>query len=567
MLTKIRIQNFKQFDDVEIELGQTVVFIGPNNSGKTTALQALALWELGLRKWRERRTTAKQRTSVAINRKDVISIPVPDIELLWRNLKYHGKRENQQKKQPNVLIDVELRGIEDNQEWSCKLSFNYSNSESFYCRFVPSTQEEIAPSPFAASVRMAFLPPMSGLLADEDLWQPGSINRRIGEGRTAEVLRNLCYRLVEGEESKGHWEKIVEQIKQSFGIELLVPIYDPANGTIRMEYRDRNGVVLDLSSSGRGMLQVLLLLAYMYNNPGAVLLLDEPDAHLEIIRQHAIYDLLTNVGQETGSQIIIASHSEVLMDKAFGRDLLVSFAGKPKRINTTSAKTQLAKSLRYISANQYFQADVTGWCLYLEGETDLAILQKFAALLSHGAAEALREPFVRYVGNVPSNAREPFFGLRHYKPDLVGIAIFDRDPVEQIQTGSPLRELTWQRREIENYLCMPETLIAYARSGAADEADAARREQVMQQVIDDTNNAFQLLGQPDRWSPDRNVSVEGLPAVFDNFYKRLGLPNLMLKTNFHTLVPFIPKDKIDPEVTEKLDAIVEVARQAKPYED
>lgn len=561
MLTKIRIQNFKQFDDVEIELGQTVVFIGPNNSGKTTALQALALWNAFFVKIGFELLQAQGDQSIipyqtALNRNELVAVPVPRLSLLWRNLKLRN----------GETADMRIRvdGVTDSNEiWSHSLLFRFVNEESVECIKLNRNDNQV----FDLLTRFAFLPPMSGLAAIEDRLDRGSINRRIGEGRTAEVLRNLCYRLVEGEESKGHWEKIVEQIKQSFGIELLVPIYDPANGTIRMEYRDRNGVVLDLSSSGRGMLQVLLLLAYMYNNPGAVLLLDEPDAHLEIIRQHAIYDLLTNVGQETGSQIIIASHSEVLMDKAFGRDLLVSFAGKPKRINTTSAKTQLAKSLRYISANQYFQADVTGWCLYLEGETDLAILQKFAALLSHGAAEALREPFVRYVGNVPSNAREPFFGLRHYKPDLVGIAIFDRDPVEQIQTGSPLRELTWQRREIENYLCMPETLIAYARSGAADEADAARREQVMQQVIDDTNNAFQLLGQPDLWSPDRNVSVEGLPAVFDNFYKRLGLPNLMLKTNFHTLVPFIPKDKIDPEVTEKLDAIVEVARQAKPYED
>jgi len=44
MLTKLRIQNFKQFDEVEIELGPIMVLVGPNNSGKTTALQALTLW-------------------------------------------------------------------------------------------------------------------------------------------------------------------------------------------------------------------------------------------------------------------------------------------------------------------------------------------------------------------------------------------------------------------------------------------------------------------------------------------------------------------------------------------
>ena len=47
MLTKFIARNFKRFGKVEIELGNPVVFIGPNNSGKTSALQALALWEAG----------------------------------------------------------------------------------------------------------------------------------------------------------------------------------------------------------------------------------------------------------------------------------------------------------------------------------------------------------------------------------------------------------------------------------------------------------------------------------------------------------------------------------------
>jgi len=55
MLTKIKIRNFKPFDEVDIDLGNPVVFIGPNNSGKTSALQALALWEIGLKRWNEKR--------------------------------------------------------------------------------------------------------------------------------------------------------------------------------------------------------------------------------------------------------------------------------------------------------------------------------------------------------------------------------------------------------------------------------------------------------------------------------------------------------------------------------
>jgi ABC-type multidrug transport system ATPase subunit len=89
MLTKLSVRNFKRFGSVEIELGNPVVFIGPNNSGKTTALQALAFWDIGLKRWNEKRKgkiSPEKRPGVTINRRDLIAIPVPDAKLLWREL-------------------------------------------------------------------------------------------------------------------------------------------------------------------------------------------------------------------------------------------------------------------------------------------------------------------------------------------------------------------------------------------------------------------------------------------------------------------------------------------------
>jgi hypothetical protein len=89
MLTNLRIRNFERFQEADIELGQSVVLVGPNNSGKTTVRQALALWEIGLRAWNAKRggkASPEKRPGVTINRRDLVPIPVPAADLLWRDL-------------------------------------------------------------------------------------------------------------------------------------------------------------------------------------------------------------------------------------------------------------------------------------------------------------------------------------------------------------------------------------------------------------------------------------------------------------------------------------------------
>jgi energy-coupling factor transporter ATP-binding protein EcfA2 len=578
MLTKLIARNFKRFDSVEIELGNPVVFIGPNNSGKTTALQALAFWDIGLKRWNEKRkgkTSPEKRPGVTINRKDLIAVPVPDAKLLWRELgvrdvkKIAGKQETK-----NIFIDVIVEGITADKPWKCGLEFYYANEESFYCRPLRLSEEknpQRMPIPEQAdTIQLAFLPPMSGLAANETRLDPGAINVRVGEGRTAEVLRNLCHGIYETR--KERWRELSAHIKHLFGSELYPPQYITERGEIVMTYSE-NGTRLDLSSSGRGLQQTLLLLAYMYAHPGAVLLLDEPDAHLEILRQRQIYQLLADVARENGNQIIAGSHSEVLLNEAAERDVVVAFVGKPHRINDRGS--QVLKALKDIGFEHYYQAEQTGWVLYLEGSTDLAILREFAKVLEYEEAEdALQRPFVHYVSNQPSEVKKHFFGLKEAVPHLQGIAIFDRlDQDLQEELGA--RVYMWKKREIENYLCCPEVLEAYASASGQDSlpgplfeaAYANKRKKIMEETIIEMTKAMETLGKGSPWDKDIKVSDEFLIPLFRKFFKKQALYNVMDKKNFHELARFVPKEKIDPEVKEKLEAIVDTARAAKPRID
>ena len=573
MLTSITIRNFKRFDDVEIELGSPVVFIGPNNSGKTSAMQALALWSIGLKRWNERRGGAKvpvRRPGVTVNRRDLVAIPAPKANLLWRELhtrnvyKVDGRQQTD-----NVRIEIIVKGIGRSGEWSCGLEFDYANEESFYCRPLrlgDGKAREFMPMPDeAGDTEVAFLPPMSGLTATETRLDPGAVNVRIGEGRTAEVLRNLCFRISEG--SPELWKKLTKQIKDLFGARLDIPRYIDERGEITMSYRERD-FPLDISSSGRGLQQTLLILAYMYAKPGAVLLLDEPDAHLEILRQRQIYGLITKAAAESRSQIIAASHSEVLLNEAAGKDTVVAFVGAPHRIDDRGS--QVLKALREIGFEHYVQAEQTGWVLYLEGSTDLAILQAFAHRLRHdGAISALDRPFVDYVGNQLSKAENHYHGLREALPELKGIAILDE--VGNRATAGGLECLAWERREIENYLCTRATLKAYATSTAYQVAmgplfappEANRRIRAMDESITEVEGAMATLGRGSPWDANAKVSDDFLTPLFRTYFKKLDLPNLMNKGNFHELAKCVPEHEIDDEIEGKLDAIAGTAEASE----
>lgn len=576
MLTRVVVRNFKRLADADIELGRNVVLIGPNNSGKTTALQALALWDIGLRKWNEKRSgkeTPGKRPGVTINRRDLVAVPVPQANLLWRDLHLRDTYDVDGKPQTsNVRIDVIVSGVTAGEAWECGLEFDYANEESIYCRPLRKSEsrspERMVVPEAAGGVRIAFLPPMSGLAANEVRLDVGAINVRIGEGRTADVLRNLCYQIASSSDT-ALWDSLHDRVRALFGVELDRPVYVAQRGEVTMTYREASGTRLDISSSGRGLQQTLLLLTHLYANPGTVLLLDEPDAHLEILRQRQTYQLLTEVATERGSQVVAASHSEVILNEAAGRDIVIAFVGRPHRIDGRGS--QVLKALRDIGFEHYYQAEETGWVLYLEGSTDLAILQSFSRILDHEASRLLARPFAHYVGNKVARAREHFYGIQDAKTDLVGVALFDRVG-DALRTNPPLREIMWSQREIENYLCSREVLLRFAENPAPgdaegplfEEAARARRRAAMERAIEAVSTALRTLEKPAPFSPDLKASDDFLAPVFGTYFQELGLPNLMNKSDYHVLAQLVKRSEISGEVSRVLDVIVEVAGSAKP---
>ncbi len=121
----------------------------------------------------------------------------------------------------------------------------------------------------------------------------------------------------------------------------------------------------------------------------------------------------------------------------------------------------------------------------------------------------------------------------------------------------------WNRREIENYLCYPEVLLAYAAASSPKDqagplfpaADEQKRQKIMQECISDLMPPVALRDRNDLWWKNVKTSNEFLDRLFDLFFKRLGFPNLMCKSDYHLLAELFPDSLIDSEVTEKLDGM------------
>ena len=576
MLTRLEVRNFKCFEELDIDLGSPIVFVGPNNAGKTAAMQALSLWHAGLRRWYEKKAhlgPASRRTGVALHRRDLFALAHPTTAHLWMNKRVRrGRRRLGKTITSNVRIEILVHGVDDRREWSCGLEFDYASEDQIHCRPLRVTDmfdPQRMPVPSAAvESNIVYLPPLSGLVETETELSTGAMNVRIGQGRTAEVLRNLCYTVYQ--QNAEAWKTLAGTIEQLFGARLGEPKLHADRGEITLDYRE-DGASLDISAAGRGLHQTLLLLSFMHANPGAVLLLDEPDAHLEILRQRQTYDNLVRAAREANGQIILASHSEVLLNEAVGRDLVISFVGTPRRLDSNGS--QIRKALAEIGYEQFFLAEQRGWVLYLEGPTDLAILRSLARRLAlDEAIRALDSPFVRYVGNKPSGAERHFFGLRQAVPDLMGIALYDHLP-KGCPQNPQLHHMMWARREIENYICTPAVLEAFAESEARsrsagpvfDEAERQVNVAAIQSAIDGGSKAMETLGKESPWGNSCKVSDDFLPAVFKEYYARLALPNLMdRKSSFYELAHCVAADAIDTEVQEKLQAIARVAASAMP---
>ncbi len=554
MIRKVILRRFKGFKEVTFDLPGHVVLAGPNNSGKTTLLQAIAVWNLALGAWLQRNELELQDLqdlkgplfpsgpkleTVPIARQAFVAVPLRSFDLLWHDRGYEKS------------IEIEVQGTTG---WSLRVELLPDTTEQIYIRLSKTTRPDLLA---LNSIRTAFVPPMSSVALEEPLYANQlTLDALLARIRAGDVLRNLLYQAsVQGEA----WREICASVARLFGYELLTP--DASGPFIRTDYRARNGgPSLDLLSAGSGFQQVLLLLCFLHTRPNSVLLLDEPDAHLHVVLQDAIYGELKRVAAEMGSQLVIATHSEVLVNAAGLDEVRVAFdPGRP--LADPKLKQNLNRALRWVTNLDITQARNAPGVLYLEDYTDLEILRAWARVLEHRSFSLLTtELFWRKATVETPSGQEGISARDHYDAltlvrELPGLLLVDGDAKETIEStpiiGRGFQRLRWRRYEIESYLVHPASLSRFVEHATGPESASAHVKNLERYLAENLTPA--VLRNPFGDHPILR-RLKAREEILPPALTAAGLPGFPY-TRYHEIAALMEPEEIHPEVVEKLDLI------------
>ena len=547
MIERVTIRRFKRFADVTFTLPGHVVIAGPNNCGKTTVLQAIAAWDLALTHSQQRHAIRHRRwktyTKIPIARQAFAAVPLRAFDLLWNDRKYSGS------------IEIEVR---HSHGWTVTMELTADSTEQIYVRPKP----DVEPDTFKkVKLNTAFVPPMTGLSIGEPVYQRPKVDQLLGQGKPGDVIRNL---LVEAHRTSA-WAPLQDSIKRLFHYEILPP--DSTGADIIAEYQDHpDGPRFDIASAGSGFQQVLMLLTFLHTRPGSILLLDEPDAHLHVILQDAIYGELRSVAAQQNSQLIISTHSEVIINSVEPRELCM-LLNQPKLLDSVVDRKRLAASLGVLSNTDILLAQDAPGILYVDGYTDINILVEWAKILNHPVYETLTtrlfwKPTVWEPRSGASGikAEDHYDALKLIREDLPGLVLLDGDdnprvPATEV-TGTGLQRLRWSRYEIESYLVHPKALERFIEKKVGAGALSAEARKDMLAYLEETftpaflQNPLKPNPLVDAYLRQNKARTEVIPPILD----AAGLQGFPY-TRFNEIAAAMLPEEIHPEVKEKLDAI------------
>ena len=332
MIRRFTIHGFKRFErETVVDLDDVTVLVGANNSGKSTILLALTLFQYCVETTRRTNGNGPEPGTLALVRRtvspDVFGVlPVADPADLWP----HGRVRAKGRSNP-----LTLRAEFDNGAtigFQIRMDFNRFD-------IVPSAAGRWREAIDDREIRL--VPIFSGFLPREEYLTLPARRDRMRLQRHGEMVRNLLWDL--REHAGPRWNTLGELLKELFPESAVQVRFDVAvDRFLNATYRDRTLTrERDVMAAGSGFHQALQILASVLAPGAGTVLLDEPDAHLHARLQDQLLRILARLAREEPMQFIVATHSPQLLDAAPEGSVRVCLDGRvaPLLVDPDSAST------------------------------------------------------------------------------------------------------------------------------------------------------------------------------------------------------------------------------------
>jgi len=479
-LQRLHIENFKQFKELDLELQDFNLLVGPNNSGKSTALQACAVFNFCYQACLEKKNGELTFQSRTFGPDEFVIIPAAEPKDLWKDRKV-------QKGNNPIPIRVigELRGGQE-YEFEVTLRFN---------RFSVQNKSKFLPLSDSGALNITLIPGYSGFIPREER-RTIAVRRELRAlGQHGTIIPNV---LLDLKEDEARWQQFIQLLQSIFPhINLLQPNFDEEvdryihatyheTGVATEVDRRQRRAELDIISGGSGFHQFLQILSGILIEPVSTVLLDEPDAHLFSRLIADLYTVLAGLTRE-GIQIIAATHSPELIAAAEPSQIINFTEAGPQRLSVRTEVLNAVQSLGGLANLELLLIDSHQKIVVVEDKSDEKLLRLFLRRLlnSNDYARLQRRliflhqhkrPTGESVQIMLNTLKQAFSDRRDLQ--VKAFVIADRDYALEEQWEEELKKYRnspfapqqvwniWQRMEIENYLIVPAAIARAVRASA-----------------------------------------------------------------------------------------------------
>ena len=293
-LKEVRVKGFKNVNDMSIQLSNINIVIGENNAGKSRLLQAI---HFGI---------SVACTAEKIIRNEEI-YPIENIPISYSEIKYHPSQKFESIFSSAHMSTVDFNFVFTKEKVTFRLDCDTYRGDNINFNTIDK-EDFILPNDVNIGYSY-YIPGISGISVNEEQMSRQSVLELSQMGDANQVLRNSLNFLWQ---NRRDWHKFTNYFKCMFP-NMEVSVDDSGRYIVVEILVDEKYYVL-LEEMGSSVIQIIHLLSYVLLFKPTVMLLDEPDTHLQPSKQLAFLKLLDSIAMEMGIQFILTSHSDILIE-------------------------------------------------------------------------------------------------------------------------------------------------------------------------------------------------------------------------------------------------------------